>query len=301
MRDSTSRAGDNASGGYGLGVAALVLAAALWSLNGPLIKLLNAGGEGVPAETIACLRSLFGGLVMLPAARRGWVVVAAAPPFWPILSVTMLTALTFTFVKASTMTAAANAIILQYTAPLWVFLLSPWLLGERPRARDGLVLLLTMAGVFVILAGNPPGEMNALLVATSSGVFFALLQIVLRKLRHVPPATIVAMNFLGSGLLLAPLALGAGLPGTLWQWLLLAAMGVIQFSLPYLIFSWALRYVEAHRAALLVLLEAVLNPAWTWLAVGEPVPGPTLMGGPLIVLGVALWMVLCARNTEKAD
>lgn len=277
-----------------LGVAGLVAAATLWSLNGPLIKLLSQAepdAAGVPAVTIACYRSLLGGLVFLPLAwaRRG--SLAAVRPAWCVFSVVSFTVMTFFFVLATTLTAAANAIILQYTSPVWVFALAPLLLAERMRLRDGLVLAVAMVGVGVIFAGHGTAEVGPLMLGLTSGLGYGLLTIALRGLRRVHPFTAVALNFLGSGLLLLPAAV---IWGELWltprQWGLVLLFSVVQFALPYAIFSWSLRRVEATRASLIVLLEAVLNPVLTWLIVGERVPAPTLVGGPLILLSVAWWV-----------
>lgn len=291
---------------HALGIAALCVASALWSINGPLIKYLNAApAEGatalaVPGVAIACFRSLFGGLFMLWPARGGWARLREVHPVWPILSVVMLTALASTFVIASTMTAASNAIILQYTAPAWVFVLSPFVLREKPRAAEAGLLAIAMVGVAVIFFGNPGGESRALQIALSSGLFFAVLQLVLKRLANTRPATIVAMNLLGCGILLLPaVAIWGHFHYTPGQWGLLVGMGVVQFSLPYLMFSWALKYVAAHHAALITLLEAILNPAWTWLFIGEPVPPATMIGGPIILVSVIGWIVLSVRGTSR--
>lgn len=293
-------------------MGALCLASALWSVNGPLIKFLNAapGGDplagdplaqAVPGINIACFRSLFGGLFMLVFARSGWTALLRVHPAWPALSVLMLTALSATFVIASTMTAASNAIILQYTAPAWVFVLSPLVLREKPRLTEAGLLVVAMVGVSIIFFGNPPGESRALQIALSSGLYFAVLQLVLRRLAHVRPATIVAMNFLGSGLLMLPaVAIWGRFDLYAWQWLVLAGMGVVQFALPYLLFSWALRYVAAYRAALITLLEAILNPVWTWIFIGERVPAATLLGGPIILASVVGWIVQSVRAAGQA-
>ncbi len=287
-------------GGLWLGVAALVCAAALWSLNGPLIKLLNERGSGLPGVTIACYRSLLGGLLFLPFAAKRWSTLRHVRPAWPIASVATFTLMTAAFVIATTMTAAANAIVLQYTAPLFVFALSPLLLGERPRLGDGLALLVSLAGVAVIVVFQPPGQLAGVLVALLSGLGYGALIVTLRGLREVDPTVVVAMNFLGSGLLLLP---AAALWGTLHltqgQLLLLVLMSAVQFALPYALFSWALRRVEAHSASLIALLETVLNPLWTWLAVGERVPAGTLAGGPLVLLGVIGWMLLAWRRSRR--
>lgn len=274
-----------------LAVAALIFCACLWSLNGPLIKLLHA--EAVSGWTIACYRSLIGGLVFLPWAwpRRG--SLASAGAFWPVASVLTFTLMTASFCIATTMTAASSAIILQYTSPIWVFLLSPLFLREKPGLTEGLVLLVAMAGVAVIFAGQHQTDAAGLSVALCSGFGYGALTVALRGLRPVSPLVVAALNALGSGLLLLlPVALWARFSLEPAAWLLVLVLSLVQFTLPYVLFSWALQRIEAHKAALIVLLETVLNPLWTLLLVGEQVPSATLRGGPLILAGVIGWLLV---------
>ena len=122
----------------------------------------------------------------------------------------------------------------------------------------------------------------------------------LRGLRPVSPTVVASLNALGSGvILLVPVALAHSFGLTRYTFGLMLLMGLVQFTFPYLLFSWGLQYVEAHRAALIVLLETVLNPLWTYLIVGEAPPVATLWGGPLILLGVAGWLLLVWRR-ERA-
>ncbi len=273
------------------GLAALVACAILWSLNGPLIKLLHeAGASGI---SIAFYRSCFGVLIFVPLGWRGWHTLRGTGIGWPIGSVLAFTVMTLAFVVATTRTAAANAIILQYTSPVWVFLLSPLLLHERPHRTDALMLALAMAGVGVIFLGHRTGDVPALVIGLIAGLGYGSLTVALRGLRRANPSTVVALNTVGSTVLLVPVvAIWATFDLTRHQFLLLVLLSVVQFALPYLLFSWALQRVEAHQAALIVLLEAVLNPLQTFLIVGERVPTATLIGGPLILLGVAggLWL-----------
>ncbi|MBN2561512.1 MAG: EamA family transporter [Phycisphaerae bacterium] len=282
-----------------LGTLVLLCTAMLWSLNGPLIKLLSQAGEGftgVSGVTIACYRSLFGGVIFLPLALRRWKTLRHAAVGWPIGSVLAFTLMTACFVIATTQTAAANAIVLQYTSPIWVFLASPLLLHERPQLREGFVLVLVMAGVAIIFFGHATSDVPSLLLGLASGCGYGLLTVALRGLRRVDPSTVVALNFLGSGLLLTPaVAIWATFHLTGHQFLLVLLLSVPQFALPYLMFSWALRHVEAHRAALIVLLEVVMNPLLTYVIVGEPVPVPTLIGGPVILVSVITWVLLTWR------
>jgi DME family drug/metabolite transporter len=280
------------------GVIALIVCCALWSLNGPLIKLLNA--QHVPGVTVACYRSLIGGLVFLPLVwgRRG--ELRTVPAAWPIGSVLMFTVMTAAFVISTMMTTAANAIILQNTSAIWVFLLAPLLLKERPGRTEGLVLLLAMAGVAVIFFGGRETGLAGLVIALVSGFGYGALIVTLRGLRSVNALVVAAMNALGSGLLLAvPTLIWGTVLLTARGWVLLLTLSLVQFTLPYVLFSWGLQRVEAHRAALIVLLEAVLNPVWTFLLVGERVGTPTLIGGPLILLGVAGWLILSWRRASR--
>ena len=275
----------------------LLACAALWSLNGPLIKLLNEAG--VHAVTTACYRSLLGGLVFLPFACRGLGTLRKVGSVWPAVTVVTFTVMTASFVIANGMTAAANAIILQYTSPIWVFFVGPLILNERSSRAEGLALLVAMAGVAVIFSGNPDTSPAGLLVALTSGMGYGVLTVLLRRLRPVSPVVVAAMNSLGSGLLLvAPVAIWGQFVLTGHQWSLMLLLALVQFTLPYFLFSWALQRVEAHRAALILLLEAILNPIWTYLLVREVPPAATLLGGPLILLGVALSLLIAWGRTR---
>ncbi|HMQ16586.1 MAG TPA: EamA family transporter [Phycisphaerae bacterium] len=278
------------------GVLAALAAAALWSLNGPLIKLLNQAGDGVDGLAIAFYRSLFGGLIFVPLALRRLGTLRDAGWKWPVGSVACFTLMTAAFVIANTMTAAANAIVLQYTAPLWVVALSPLLLRERPRCSEAAALGIAMAGVATILLLQPRSDLAGLTVALASGCGYGALTVALRGLRQVSPVVVVAMNFAGSALLLAaPTAIWGSFVLTAGEAALIVTMSIVQFALPYLLFSLALQRIEAHRASLITLLEMVLNPIWTLLAVGERPPAATLVGGPLVLLGVGAWMLAASR------
>lgn len=283
-----------------IGVVAIVATACLWSLNGPLIKLINEGGSGASGVAIAFYRSFIAGFLFLPLAWRNRRTFAAVALPWRVASVVVFTVMTASFVIATTLTAASNAIVLQYTAPFWTFALSPLILKVRPRLSEGLILLVSMSGVAVIYFWSPPSDSVGLLVALVSGLGYGALIVLLRHLRGVNPYGVVCMNCLGSGILLAPAVLRwSSFSVTPRQFGFIFVLGVFQFGLAYVLFSWGLQRVEAHRASLISLLETILNPMWTFLFVGEMVPRPTWVGGPLILAGVVGWMWLNWRS-ERA-
>ncbi|HQP33896.1 MAG TPA: DMT family transporter [Polyangiaceae bacterium] len=280
------------------GLLALVACAALWSLNGPLIKLLHHAE--VPGITIAFYRSIIGGLAFLPLAWPRRSTARKVPWYWPAATILVFTIMTASFVIANTRTTASNAIVLQYTSPLWVFLLSPLLLGERSSRAEGAVMSIAMAGVAVIFAGNPAADLPGLGWALLSGWGYGTLTVLLRKLRPVSPTVVSALNALGSGiLLLGPSLLWGRLTLDKHELVILLILALVQFTFPYFLFSWALQRIGAHKASLLLLLEVVLNPVWTFFAVGERPSHATLIGGPLILLGVASAILIGSRKAAQ--
>jgi drug/metabolite transporter (DMT)-like permease len=286
---------------------ALVGAGVLWSMGGLLIKLLTVN----PAWQSSALgitfhRSLFASLCLLPLALLRRPREADAP-FWPrpldaaaaILFYVLLLGL---YVAATQGTSAANAIFLQYTAPLYAAALSPLLLGERFLGADGVAIAAAMGGIAILFFGGfRGGEQGPLLMGLGSGLMFGLFLVWLRRMRHADPVAITASNNLGVALLaglalavvrpaevmLAPRAL-FGDPALLPVVGLLALMGVAQIALPYVLFSYGLQRVSSVEASLLALVEPVLNPVWVGLFYGERPALTTVIGGAVIVLALAL-------------
>jgi DME family drug/metabolite transporter len=299
-------------------IGLLVLAAVLWSLNGALIKVLNR--YGLHGVTIACYRSLFAGLFLIPLAWRGFRTLrptrgdrtvgegptSARPPggrgrgflfhtgVW--ITVATFALMTTSFVVACTKTEAANAIILQYTSTFWIFGLSPLITGERPSRKDVPYLFVAMIGVAVIFAGNAGTDLTGLVIALTAGLFYGLLVLLLRRLRDCDPAAVTVVNNLGTVvLLLIPTIWVSGLHPPARAVALLLVMGVVQLGLPYYFFSRGLQRIPAHRAALITMLEPVLVPVWAYLAVGDVVQWPTMVGGGLI-LAALVWFILSAQR-----
>ncbi|MFQ5491840.1 MAG: DMT family transporter [Phycisphaerae bacterium] len=204
------------------GVLLLVAAAALWSLNGLLIKALQSAGAG--GCSIACGRSLFAAAFLAPWALRRWRPIADKP--WVAATVLAFTAMTLSFVLATTLTTAANAIILQYTAPAWVFLLSPLILAEPAGRRHWVALCGAMAGVGIIFVFEFATEAVGLVVGLGSGLVFGTQTVLMRRVRAVNPVVLAFMVCAGSGMALLPVAglVEAVLP-TKEQLYLLALMG----------------------------------------------------------------------------
>jgi drug/metabolite transporter (DMT)-like permease len=274
----------------------VLAAAALFSTGGAAVKAIHLNGWQV-----ACLRSAVATaafLVFLPESRRRPTprVLGAAALF----AVTMVL-----FVISNKLTTAASAIFLQSTAPLWVVLLSPWLLRERVRLPDLVFLGVLTGGLACFFVGLDPVTATATnpllgnVLAALSGLTWALTVMALRALGRVDadsngggwgPA-----SALWGSILVVLFCLPKALPltgSTVSDWLIVGYLGVFQIAFAYIFLLRGLERVRALEASLLLLLEPVLNPVWAWLVHGERPGAWSLAGGAVILaatLGKSWW------------
>ena len=259
----------------------LLAAAVLWSTSGALVKLSTLSGW-----QLASGRSLIASIALalaLPEGRR-----------WPaprvLGTILAYAAASVTLILASKLTTAANAVFLHDTAPLFVLLLSPWVLGERPSRGELFAMPVFLLGLSLFFLDRlAPGQLLGNGVALVSGVTFALCILGLRVAREQGSAVLVWGNVV-AGVGTLPFALGGPSPTALDGGLLLF-LGVFQLALAYALFQRGLRDTPAVEASLLVLLEPVLNPVWTFLLVGERPGTWALVGGTIILLATA-WRTL---------
>ena len=273
-------------------------AAVLFSTGGAGIKVesFTAAQVSVVRSGIAALALFFwlrGRIRWTPKAATAGIVYAAT------LS---------SFVYATKLTTAANAIFLQSTAPLYLLLLAPLVLHERVRRREVIYLAAIAAGMVFCFIGRPeptstasnPALGNWLGVA--SGLAWALTLLMLRSIgrddhsKDTTVAAVVAGNLLAC---LAALPFALPIPGgTTAEWLTLVYLGVFQIGLAYACLSSAIRRLPALEISLLLLLEPVLNPVWTWVIRGEDPGRWTILGGAVIVSATMIKLLVDARRPE---
>jgi drug/metabolite transporter, DME family len=269
----------------------LLLAAVLWSLAGIFIKFLS-----LPPLTIVFYRSLFASLFFAFFAGRS----TSFPRVPLLISMLSYAAAISAFVSANKITTAANAIALQYTAPMFVFILVRVLFQETIGNVNWFCLIFGMVGVGIIFGGSAgQPEAVGVSIALLSGLLFAIYMVTLRYLREINPGTLTFLNNLACCLLLLPFVRSElSLPFS--EGWIVAVMGVVQLGIPYWLFSKGVEKIRLQEASLIVLVEPVLNPIWVALAVGE-VPSPaTLAGGGLIVAGLLFRYLSGVINTRAS-
>ena len=267
----------------------LLFAAVLWSLAGIFIKFLS-----LPPLTIVFYRSLFASLFFAFFVRRS----IAVPRVALLVSAIAYTAAISAFVSANKITTAANAIALQYTAPMFVFMIVHFLFGEKITGASWISLVLGMLGIAVICIGSA-GQPDAagVMIALLSGLLFSIYMVSLRFLKEFNPGTLTFLNNLVCCLILLPLV-GSELSLSLKEGWIVAVMGVVQLGIPYWLFSKGLEQISVQEASLIVLIEPVLNPIWVALIVGELPSGATLVGGLCIVGSLAFRYLRSSLNPQ---
>jgi DME family drug/metabolite transporter len=194
------------------------------------------------------------------------------------------------FVSAMARGPAANAILLQYTAPMWLYLASVWLLREPADRRSSVALVIGLLGIGIIVGGGwNEGQLPVVGIALGSGVAYAGVLICLRVLRGASPRWLTVINHLFGALALVPFLWYQASPSPRPQQIaFLILFGAVQMALPYWLVSRGLRVVSPQEAGIITLLEPLLNPLWAFLVVGELPPPATFAGGAFI-LGALVW------------
>jgi len=274
----------------------ILLAAVLWSSSGffaksPLFADWPADQRGV---MMGFWRAVFATLAMLPFVRRPRLDWRLAP-----MGLTFA-AMNATFLTSMVLTTAANAIWLQSTAPLWVFVAGHFWFGESWQRRDLIPLGFGLLGVGTILVFELQiGSQWGIVWGLASGIFYAGVVLCLRWLRHENGAWLVAVNHLAAALLLGPYVLSLGQWPTAGQLAMLAAFGTFQMALPYLVLAHGLRTVPGPEASVIALCEPVLTPIWVYVAWRDEVPAWwTMVGGALILTGLLIRYVRPAPTIE---
>jgi len=257
-------------------VLLLITAAVLWSLAGVLIK-----GVSLPALAVAGYRSAIALPVLL--IFFGWRAVDFSAAQW--IGGGCYAATVTLFVAATKLTTAGNAILLQYTAPLYVAMLSGWVLKERIRWSDWVTIAAVLVGMALFFLDRlSAGGMAGNVLAIASGVAYASLIVALRRQKDASPAGSAILGNLLTALACLPW-MAQSVPGG-GDWFGLVLLGVFQIGVSYVCYVVAVRSVTAMEAVLVPIIEPILNPLWVLLWMGERLGPWALWGGAVVILAV---------------
>ncbi len=254
----------------------LFIAAILWSTGGFLIKLVSWN-----PIAIAGMRSAIGALVMLFFVKRPRFHFSF-PQLGGALCYSIVVLL---FVSATKLTTAANAIILQYTAPIYTAIFAGSFLKERTNWSDWIAVSVVFGGVVLFFLDDLTlSGYYGIIIALCSGIATAWLGLFLRKQKDASPIESILLGNI--------ITLLVGLPFIFFQTFSrqniigLVCLGTFQIGLSYILYSHAIKQVRALDAMLIFMIEPILNPIWVFLFIGERPGSWALIGGIVVIAGV---------------
>ena len=273
-----------------VGSIQMIVCATLWSMGGILIKLIGAG-----PFMIAGVRSLFAALCMavfMYASKIRFTVNKR------VFAGSVFTALTFIcFVLANKMTYAANAIVLQFTEPIFLLVFSALIYKEKLKARDMAVAFATLFGVALFFADSVSGGKTAgNFVAVGAGISLAFVYMIYGK---VTPGERMSGMLIGH-LLTAVfgIAMFSLFPSAVtWKdVLLMVILGIFQLGIPYVLFCLAVGKCSSFACSLIGAIEPLLNPVWVMIFDGETPGAMSLVGGVIVIGAVTAWSVADSKK-----
>lgn len=275
----------------------LVLAAALlWSTGGLFIKWTT-----LSAFELTFGRSLLAAItVALFTRHEGFRLNRMT-----VLTSLLYAGLLLLFVVATKLTTAANAIFLQYTAPIYVLVLEPLIYKEKFRRADLFAVLACIAGMSLFFIGKlRPQDVSGNLTALASGLCFAFYILLLRH-PHTQRVNRASSVIYGNLLLVVFTAVviiyfnGAAGHISLRDTASVLYLGVVQIGVAYTLFTLGMaRGVRSLDAGIVGYIEPVLNPIWVFLFLGERPSGWAIIGGAVIIAAVASHTIWGARKAK---
>jgi drug/metabolite transporter, DME family len=273
----------------------VVIAVLLWSTGGLFIKLTS-----LDAYQVTFFRSLLAGITVLVLTWRNGLKIN----LFGVGTSFIYAILLFLFVWATKHTTAANAIFLQYTAPIYILILAPFVIGEKFHWRDLVTIIFCIGGMSLFFVGKLEiSDYQGNIAALASGIFLGLYIMLLRHQKAAAmnsTITVIYGNFL-----LAVLTLPSGIaafPTITWRdAAAVGFLGVFQIGISYILFIKGVRGgTRPLDASIIGFIEPLLNPVWVFIFVGERPSSWALLGGGIIVATVAIHTFVNSSKTAPA-
>ena len=268
------------------GTVALIICSVLWSTGGIFLKNIELNGIA-----IAGIRSLISGSFMLLVTRQGLhfsirdengrLDKESTIVYWLAAIFYALTMIMF--VAANKLTTSANAILLQYTCPVYIILFAPFLTGEKNRPSDYVTIVGVMLGIVLFFAdGLESGNQFRNILAALSGLSYGLATIFMRRCRGYSGGA-MALSHMITAVVCLPFVIQSGIPDLKSAFFLLL-VGIVSIGIPSILYTVGIKNVRALTVSFITMLEPVLNPVWVIIFAGEIPSTKTILGG-LLILG----------------
>lgn len=268
----------------------MLIACILFSTGGILCKL-------IPWSPLAIngVRNLLGGsligIYLLATHHR------LRFNFKIVIGAICMGGVTTLFIVANKLTTAANAIVLQYSAPIWLILLSALLLKEKPRAKDVITIVIVLIGiVFFFLDGIGSGTTWGNIAGFGAGLFYSGLFL----LNSLPDADALSSLFIGqfgTGILLTPFVFRES-DFSVVPVVTVICLGLFQVGLAYIFFNLGTKYTAPVTASIIAGIEPILNSVLVMIFWGEMLKPLALIGAVIVIAAILIYNIISARKPK---
>jgi drug/metabolite transporter (DMT)-like permease len=298
--DARAAAGGSRPGDYALGLVYTFLATLMWSLSGVFVRLL----PGLDTFQINGYRGLFAALALLVILAAGGGLrrlgrrFRALNPLAAGLLAGFFAVGSTNYILALERASVAAVACLAAGSPIFTALLARLFVGERLSRPVLAAAVIALAGVWLMMEGGLAASgIAGVVIALGVPLLFAAQTVALRRYRAIDVMPALCLGALGACILNMTLAEAHWLP---WRDLaVLAAMGTVQLAIPAMFWVLAARRIPAAPMMLISLLDAVFNPLWAWIGVGEVPARNTVLGGALVMAAVVAATLASIRRERR--
>ena len=289
------------------GVLAIFVCALLWSTSGLFIKIIDwnpmviAGSRSLIAASLMLALRLGASGRTGPSAGSAWGKIGGKPNRVALIGAALANAATMIlFVIANKLTASANVILLQYSAPIWAAVLGWWILKEKLRTEHWAALGAVVVGLYLFFKdGLAQGSFLGDALALVSGLTFAAYSVLLRQQKDGRPEDSILLAHLITAAVCLPFIFIDPPRLEVLPVLSVLALGIFQIGLASLLFAYGIRRVSAVQAMLTAVAEPVFNPVWVFIVTRE-LPGASAVAGGSVILTAVIASSIVGARREKA-
>lgn len=206
------------------------------------------------------------------------------------------------FVMANKLTTAANAIVLQFTSPVFILIISALFFHRKTRKGDLITVLVTLLGISMFFFDQlTPGGMAGNCFAILAGLMMACGFLAVGEVDEETRMSGILFGQMFTAVIGVPFLFAGTNPATPTAVLCMLALGIFQLGIPYVLFGLSMKHCTALACNLIGAIEPVLNPVWVFLFDGEAPGMYALIGGAVVVAAVSAWCIYDSKGGKITE
>lgn len=268
----------------------LVITSLLWSLGGLLVKLVDLHPLAIISGRSICALCLFIPYYRIKHTHKPTSSHREPFHYSYLLCGLSISSLSILFVSATKLTTAAHAIVLQFTSPIWIMIISILILKKKPQLRDIKAMFLVLIGIGLFMSNQlSSGHVIGNLLAVLSGISMATMILLLQSKQIKYPLLGIIYGNIFNVIIGLPFLLKSRF--SLNIIILLMIIGIFQYGLSYILYSRSVKHLSSLNVVLITALEPILNPLWVYLIIGETITLLSMVGACLVIYTIVRYNI----------